>query len=82
MDILVEIFSANMHEYQKTVEMLGGILTKTIENIIRFSSQCVFDFRRKCVFAHTVFAQVVRKEEKKQTIGSDLIRCQDYNLRL
>ena len=57
--------------------MLGGILTKTIKNIIRFSLECVFDFRRKYVFDHTAFAQVVREEEKKQTVGSDSIRCQE-----
>ena len=77
MGVFVEIYSPNMHEYQKTVEMLGGILTKTMTNIIRFSLKCVYDFSRNYVFAHSVFDQGVREEEKKQTVGSDLIRCQE-----
>ena len=66
MGVFVEIYSPNMHEYQKTVEMLGGILTKTIENIIRFSSQCVFDLLK-----------LSAEKRKKQAVGSDLIRCQE-----
>ena len=59
--------------------MLGGILTKTIKNIIRFYLECLFDFRRKYVFAHTVFAQVVHEEEKK---ASGWIRFDPLSRRL
>ena len=48
-------------------------------NIIRFSLKCVFDFPKKYVFAHTVFAQVVHEEEKK---ASGWIRFDPLSRRL